>query len=102
MQEKDEGRRGRSARPILVERDYEAAKRSLQDHVTNLKPFLEAGRLEALIRVLSDYERQPGLRARRVGLSAGSRPAREEHPRRRWTDSSRSELSIQHAPGSPR
>ena len=51
---------GPKARPIFIERDYDAAKRLLSLHAQTLKPFLEAGRFQSLIRELSDYERRSG------------------------------------------
>jgi len=79
---------GARARPIFSERDYHAAKRLLSEHAQSLKPFLEAGRFQSLIRELSDYERRSSSTPAASGaLSVG--PGVEGHtpPQRRWSDS---------------
>lgn len=48
------------ARPILVERDYQAVKRLLVDRCKGIYLLLEAERLEALIRELTLYEDRSG------------------------------------------
>ena len=50
------------ARPILVERDYQAVKRLLVDRCKGIYLLLEAERLEALIRELTLYEDRSGER----------------------------------------
>ena len=72
MEVKDVTYFGSKARPIFIERDYDAAKRLLSLHAQTLKPFLEAGRFQSLIRELSDYERRSGSHDRCIG-GAGSR-----------------------------
>src|SRR5437867_168486 len=76
------------ARPIFIERDYDAAKRLLSLHAQTLKPFLEAGRFQSLIRELSDYERRsgdkPGASAEPVINSQIA--SRQRPPQRRWSD----------------
>jgi hypothetical protein len=79
---------GPKARPIFSERDYDAAKRLLSEHAQTLKPFLEAGRFQSLIRELSDYEhRSGGTPAASAGQAANSEVAgRQRRPQRRWSD----------------
>ena len=78
---------GSRARPIFSERDYHAAKRLLSEHAQTLKPFLEAGRFQSLIRELSDYERRssstPAALAERVADSGADG---QGQPQRRWSD----------------
>lgn len=81
---------GSRARPIFSERDYQAARRLLSEHAQTLKPFLEAGRFQSLIRELSDYESRS---ASAPGTLAGHRGEYElENHRqlqRRWSDAER-------------
>jgi len=79
---------GSRARPIFSERDYHAAKQLLSEHAQTLKPFLEAGRFQSLIRELSDYERRS--QSAPVALAepaADSEVEGERQPQRRWSDS---------------
>jgi hypothetical protein len=46
----------RMARPIVTVRDYEAAKKVVKRRAGIFPDFLDTGRLEALIRELTDYE----------------------------------------------
>jgi hypothetical protein len=78
------------ARPILSERDYNAAKLLLAEHAQALKPYLEAGRFQSLIRELGRYETLPsskpaGVLVRVEAADTGSR----DRPQRRWTDTPR-------------
>ena len=78
------------ARPILSERDYNAAKLLLAEHAQALKPYLEAGRFQCLIRELGRYETLST--ARPAGYSAHAEAAdtvSRDQPQRRWTDISR-------------
>jgi hypothetical protein len=79
---------GPKARPIFIERDYDAAKRLLSLHAQTLKPFLEAGRFQSLIRELSDYERRSGSTPSAVAEpGAAFEPVgRQRAPHRRWSD----------------
>jgi len=78
---------GPRARPISSERDYQAARRLLSEHAQTLKPFLEAGRFQSLIRELSDYESRsaspPGTLAEHTADYEVDRPSQ---PQRRWSD----------------
>jgi len=78
------------ARPILSERDYNAAKQLLAEHAQALKPYLQAGRFQSLIRELGRYEtlltsRPAGFSVRAEAADQGSR----EQPQRRWSDTPR-------------
>ena len=88
MEARDVAYLGPKARPIFIERDYDAAKRLLSLHAQTLKPFLEAGRFQSLIRELSDYERRtsgsPSASAEPVADAEVSR--RQRPPQRRWSD----------------
>jgi hypothetical protein len=79
---------GSRARPIFSERDYQAAKRVLSEHAQTLKPFLEAGRFQSLIRELSDYEKR-SLKppAALAEPAVDSQVEGKGQPRRRWSDS---------------
>jgi hypothetical protein len=78
---------GPRARPISSERDYQAARRLLSEHAQTLKPFLEAGRFQSLIRELSDYESRsantPGSLAERA---ADYEVDSQGQLQRRWSD----------------
>ena len=87
MEGKDTRRSDTRARPILSERDYDAAKQLLSEHAQTLKPYLEAGRFQSLIRELSHYEmsstsRLAGFAARPAVSNADS----QNQPQRRWSD----------------
>ena len=77
------------ARPIFGERDYQAAKQLLAQHAQALRPYLEAGRFQSLIRELSDYEKRSAGRlanlAEHVDLSQADG---QGQPQRRWSDAS--------------
>jgi hypothetical protein len=78
------------ARPILSERDYNAAKLLLAEHAQALKPYLQAGRFQSLIRELGRYETLPT--GRPAGFSVGAEAAHtgsRDQPQRRWTDTPR-------------
>lgn len=78
---------GSRARPIFSERDYHAAKRLLSEHAQTLRPFLEAGRFQSLIRELSDYERRSGSSPAALAQQAtDSEVAGQRQPQRRWSD----------------
>ena len=79
---------GSKARPIFSERDYDAAKRLLSEHAQTLKPFLEAGRFQSLIRELSDYEHRSGNTAAALAEQAANSEVagRQRQPQRRWSD----------------
>jgi hypothetical protein len=85
MEDQDIIHLGPRARPIRSERDYLAAKQLLSEHAQTLRPFLEAGRFQSLIRELGDYE------SHSMGTSATSEARTAEtsvieQPQRRWTD----------------
>ena len=89
------------ARPILVERDYQAVKRLLVDRCKGIYLLLEAERLEALIRELTLYEDRSGERER----SSGSLSAASTAPQATGcTDvgPTRTEPGLQHAPARAR
>jgi hypothetical protein len=46
----------RMARPVLSQRDYNASKKLLRERARTFSVFLEAERLEALIREVTYYE----------------------------------------------
>ena len=78
------------ARPILSERDYNAARQLLAEHAQALKPYLEAGRFQSLIRELGRYETLPTSRP--AGFSVRAEAAETgslDQPQRRWTDTPR-------------
>ena len=78
------------ARPILSERDYKAAKLLLAEHAQTLKPYLEAGRFQSLIRELGRYETLSSVKP--AGFSARAEAADtvgRDQPQRRWTDTTR-------------
>ena len=79
---------GSRARPIFSERDYDAAKRLLSEHAQTLRPFLEAGRFQSLIRELSDYERRSGSTPAALAEPAAASDvgSRQRRPQRRWSD----------------
>jgi len=75
------------ARPILSERDYDAAKLLLAEHAQALKPYLQAGRFQSLIRELGRYETLP--RGRLASSSARAEKVDKvggDQPQRRWSD----------------
>jgi len=88
MEVKDLTYFGSKARPIFIERDYDAAKRLLSLHAQTLKPFLEAGRFQSLIRELSDYERRSGALTAALAppVAASEVAGRQRPPQRRWSD----------------
>jgi hypothetical protein len=81
---------GSKARPISSERDYDAARRLLLEHAQTLKPFLEAGRFQSLIRELSEYEQRsdstPAALALAEQVAISEAAGRQKRPQRRWTD----------------
>jgi hypothetical protein len=78
------------ARPISSERDYIAAKQLLSEHAQTLKPFLEAGRFQSLIRELSDYEmRSTSGLAEFAARPGASNADAEGQQLRRWSDTAR-------------
>lgn len=89
MNAKDLKQPGPKARPIVIERDYDAAKRLLSLHAQRLQPFLEAGRFQSLIREVSDYERRSS-NASAFAPVPESKPAvsvdQRWAPQRRWSD----------------
>jgi hypothetical protein len=70
------------ARPILVERDYQAVKRLLADRCKGIYLLLEAERIEALIRSSRCTRIARTTRLR----SSPSRRQQWTHPRARSTD----------------
>jgi hypothetical protein len=88
MEAKDVMYFGSKARPIFSERDYDAAKRLLSEHAQTLKPFLEAGRFQSLIRELSDYEHRSGSTATAPAEQAANSElvGRQRRLQRRWSD----------------
>jgi hypothetical protein len=78
---------GPRARPISSERDYQAARRLLSEHAQTLKPFLEAGRFQSLIRELSDYEsRSASTHGSLAEHAADYELDRRNQLQRRWSD----------------
>lgn len=78
------------ARPILSERDYDATRQLLSEHVQMLRPYLEAGRFQSLIRELSAYEKHSTSRF----AEFSARPAvpnanGQSQLQRRWSDTAR-------------
>lgn len=87
MESKDTMDPDTGARPILSDRDYHAAKQLLSEHARTLKPYLQAGRFQSLIRELSDYEMRSASRL--AGLAeraAVSKADTQGQPQRRWSD----------------
>ena len=81
---------GPRARPISSERDYEAARRLLSEHAQTLKPFLEAGRFQSLIREVSNYEsRSASTHGSSARHSAEYELDRQNQLQRRWSDAAR-------------
>jgi hypothetical protein len=73
------------ARPILVERDYQAVKRLVADRCQGIYLLLETERLEALIRELTLYEESAG----ESEVCTSASPAQLDLHRllrRRWSD----------------
>ncbi|HTS52784.1 MAG TPA: hypothetical protein VMH26_05885 [Burkholderiales bacterium] len=80
----------RMARPIFTERDYETVKKLVTERARTFF-FVEAERLEALIRELTDYEGRFARTDELAGWVEWSfMPASndEGQPRRRWSDAS--------------
>jgi len=76
------------ARPILSDRDYNAAKQLLAEHAQTLKPYLQAGRFQSLIRELGRYETL--LTSRPASFSVRTEAAdTQDQPQRRWSDTPR-------------
>jgi hypothetical protein len=87
MEGKDTRQSDTRARPILSERDYDAAKQLLSEHAQTLKPYLEAGRFQSLIRELSHYEMRSTSRlAGFAARPAVPNPDAQDQPQRRWSD----------------
>ena len=76
------------ARAILTERDYEAVKKLVVDRCKGIYVVLEAERLEALIRELTDYEGGMGQSPARDHISSAfaAKEAGDGQPRQRWSD----------------
>src|SRR5262245_6609545 len=75
------------ARPILSERDYNATKLLLAEHAQTLRPYLEAGRFQSLIRELGRYETLSTARAAGFsGRAEGTETLGRDQPQRRWSD----------------
>ena len=74
------------ARPILVERDYQAVKRLLLDQCKGIYVLLEAERFEALIRELTVYEDGSDVRddIERIALQEPQPTSNRLY--RRWSD----------------
>jgi hypothetical protein len=80
----------RKARPILSERDYNATKQVLSTHAQTLKPFLEPGRFEGLLRELSAYETSNAkMNLTFAGHRVDQRTDMDRRPQRRWSDLTR-------------
>jgi len=78
------------ARPILSERDYNAAKLLLAEHAQALKLYLEAGRFQSLIRELGRYETlTPGRPAAFSVRLETADTSSQDQPQRRWSDTPR-------------
>ena len=75
------------ARPILVERDYQAVKRLLVDRCKGIYLLLEAERLEALIRELTLYEDRSGESDEgELVVAPTAQAANNSWLHRRWSD----------------
>jgi hypothetical protein len=76
------------ARPIVVERDYQAVKRLLADRCHGIYLLLETERLEALIRELTLYEDRPSEEVELAALSMAADPPQRTPNwlNRRWSD----------------
>ena len=74
------------ARPILSERDYNAAKLLLAEHAQALKPYLQAGRFQSLIRELGRYETLTTGRPASFSARAEKVDKVGDQPQRRWSD----------------
>ena len=75
------------ARPILVERDYQAVKLLLVDRCKGIYLLLEAERLEALIRELTLYEDRSGEREEDGLMAVAMAPVTSNNwLHRRWSD----------------
>ena len=72
------------ARPIMVERDYQAVKRLLVDRCKGIYVLLEAERFEALIRELTLYEDCEGDEVERIAVQQAQPSSNWLH--RRWSD----------------
>ena len=74
------------ARPILVERDYQAVKHLLVDRCKGIYLLLEAERLEALIRELTLYEDRSGVRDEGELVAIPIATTSNSWLHRRWSD----------------
>ena len=74
------------ARPILVERDYQAVKRLLVDRCKGIYVVLEAERFEALIRELTVYEDRSGARDEVERIAVQEPQLMSNRLHRRWCD----------------
>jgi len=78
----------RMARPIITRRDYYTVRKLVSQRARAFF-FVEAERLEALIRELTDYEGRRVETEASMGwsrLALGPGASREGRPRRRWSD----------------
>jgi len=82
----------RMARPIFTERDYETVRKLVTQRARTYF-FIEAERLEALIRELTDYEGR--CAETDTGCTVGwaewafvPEASDDDQPRRRWSDAS--------------
>lgn len=80
----------RLARPILNERDYETVKRLAMERAKDFL-FLDAGRIEAMIRELTDYEQRTNESASDwaigwVEWALVPHVESDDEPHRRWSD----------------
>jgi hypothetical protein len=90
MESKDNKAFVRKARPILSERDYHATKQVLSTHAQTLKPFLEPGRFEGLLRELSAYDTSHAtVNPAFAGQRPDQRTDMDRPPQRRWSDLTR-------------
>ena len=80
----------RMARPIVTVRDYDAVKKVVKRRATIFPDFLDTGRLEALIRELTDYEDRSTRADDDCAIEWAPNPHAHEDttPRRRWFDHS--------------
>jgi hypothetical protein len=82
----------RMARPIFTERDYETVRKLVTQRARTFF-FVEAERLEALIRELTDYEGRcaetdPGCSVGWAEWALVPEADGDARPRRRWSDGS--------------
>jgi hypothetical protein len=79
------------ARPVLTERDYQTVKKLVMERARNFFFFIEAERLEAMIRELNDYEQRSADTGGDCTIGWAEwvfvpKADGDTQPRRRWSD----------------